>query len=295
MEASSTPELQNEEKTIVNTEDENRRTDTPTPEQLATELLDAVTRSSLPALRRLTRIGVNLEHRYNSEKTVLHLACESSSLDVFEFLLNSGANPEAKDQAGRTPMLCAVEEGHVDILKLLMRKEINTSVKDNEGRTAVLIAAERGDVGILQELYATRRLVPVEHTLAILEAKRSKNPDAVKFLEKEGVRLGFHGELKPTTTILKRSNPPKSIASHCQNFYVIAKRQISDPASLSIYADRIAEASKGIHEGPHNLTVEEGRLFATLYRAIFDDSAQKNKASAESHLTAVKIIAKTLG
>src|SRR5271170_3945713 len=118
MEASGTPELQNEERTIVSTEDENRRTGTPTDQQLATGLCDAVTRSSLPAIRHLTKIGVNLEHRYNGEKTALHLACESSSLDVFEFLLNSGANPEAKDRAGRTPMLCAVEGGRVDILKL---------------------------------------------------------------------------------------------------------------------------------------------------------------------------------
>jgi hypothetical protein len=84
------------------------------------------------------------------------------------------------------------------------------------------------------------------------------------------------------------------VASPSQVFYAIISRQISQPVTFSIYLKQVIEAANSISESPHDLTQEEGRIFATLYQAIFQSYAKNDAASAESHLTAAKVIAKKL-
>jgi hypothetical protein len=86
-----------------------------------------------------------------------------------------------------------------------------------------------------------------------------------------------------------------SVQAVCLNLYNIISHQISQPVSRSKYIHSVTEASKITFEGPQHMTPELNRIFAILYRAIFDDKAKGNKSSAGAHLTAVKVIAKSLG
>jgi ankyrin repeat protein len=269
----------------------------PQPEEVermwkVADLKEAITRLSFPEIQQLVKSGIDLEHQYEDGKTALHLACESGSPEICEFLLNCGANPAIKDQAGRTPLLCAVEAGRVNILRILIRKGIDTSVRDHKGRTGILIAAERGDVWILLELYASRKYVPMEHARAIDRARRSNKPEVVNFLENVGVHLETTKKSLETNALEVVSG---SMHAVCQNLYSIISHQISQPDSLSRYVNLVIDASKIALEGPHDMPPELNYIFATLYRAIFDDHAKNNKSSADAHLTAVKVIAKSLG
>lgn len=306
-------ESRNEESRLFHTEEENERSGTGTSSlshflsgnsskdiKDREDLRQAIIQKSLPEIQRLVKSNVDLEYQYEYGKRALHLACENGSLDVCKSLLNYGANPATRDLAGRTPILCAVEKGRLDILKHMMSLNVDASIRDNEGRTAVLIAVERGDVEMLQELYTGCTPGLAEHMLAIQKGRFHSNPEVIEFLEKEEVLRLVQRRLKIGTETSERTNfrsAPESmaIASYCVKFCIIVNRQISEPESLSTYVNRMLEATKGISEDPHDLTSEESQLFATLYRAIFDESANNNKASAEAHLTVVKIIAKTLG
>jgi hypothetical protein len=308
-EESRIEENRNKERSLSPTEDEGRATSSRSEfvsghpiydNNNLRDLYQAVTQSSLPELQRLVTTDVDLEHQYEDEKTVLHLACESSSLQVCKFLLNRGVNFAARDCKGRTPLLCAVENRRLDILRHLMSLGIDASVRDSGGRTAVLIAVEQDNVGILQELYARCTPGPAEHTIAIQEARHHGNPEVIEFLESEETLQAVQRGLRLDSRGLEVSNlqiAPESIAkgSHCQKLYTLVNRQISEPESLSTYVHRIVEATSGISGTPHNLTLEESQLFATLYRVIFNHSAKNDKASAAAHLTVLKIIAKTLG
>jgi hypothetical protein len=84
------------------------------------------------------------------------------------------------------------------------------------------------------------------------------------------------------------------MASPSQIFHALISHQISNPVSSSIYLNQVIEAANSISESPHDLTQEEGQVFATLYQAIFQSYAKNDTASAESHLTAAKVIAKKL-
>jgi hypothetical protein len=102
---------------------------------------------------------------------------------------------------------------------------------------------------------------------------------------------------KPQQQILPLAmqNLSDSLCLHCKNFNTIITHQISQPESLSSYLNRVIEASKSISESPHGITPEESQVFATLYQAMFENEATNDRAAAEAHLTAAKIIAKSLG
>jgi hypothetical protein len=298
----------NEERTVPFTEDEGRATSSGSQSVSGQPLYDtenlaalykAVTQSSLPKLQHLVKSDVDLEYQYQDEKTVLHLACESGSLQVCKFLLNCGVNFAARDCKGRTPLLCAVENGRLDILRHLMSLDIDASVSDSGGRTAELIAVEQGNVGILQELYARRTPGPAEHTIAMQQARNRSNPEVIEFLESKEVLQAVQRGLRLGSIELEGNSlqiAPESIAtgSYCQKLYTVINRQISEPDSLSTYVDRIVEATSGMSESPHSITLEESQLLGTLYRVIFDNYAKNDKASAAAHLTVLKVVAKTL-
>lgn len=343
--------------------EEHAATSSPKTESIA--LRQAVAQSSLPAIKNLIKSGVDLGHRYEDGKTILHLACESSSLEVFEVLLNCGANPMTRDQQGRTPLLYAVEEGRMDVTSLLIGKRMDISAMDNKGRTAVLIAAEHGHVGIVRALYEAHNVTLADHMLAVQRARLWNHREVITFLEKEGAHFVFPQGAGSTRTRLETSNlmirkdsgttaensgrlehmdqpedrqsgsgenargwggrraknkhsegdggsrqqpqagdklppamPPQPLAypmaSSSQILYDLISHQISQPSSSSTYLNQVIEAASSISESPHDLTQEEGRIFATLYQAIFQGYAKNDTASAESHLTAAKVIAKKL-
>lgn len=76
--------------------------------------------------------------------------------------------------------------------------------------------------------------------------------------------------------------------------YSIVTEQIRQPDRTSNYVNHILDITKNVSENRHELTRQEGRVFALLYQAFFDARASNDTATAGAHLTAAKIIAKRL-
>ncbi len=82
----------------------------------------ACTHGDVAKVRQLIKIGVKLNRRDSSGRTLLHDASVRNHMDVIRILVQSGANEYVKDLRGRTPLMYASAKGHYDIVKYLIER-----------------------------------------------------------------------------------------------------------------------------------------------------------------------------
>ena len=105
----------------------------------------------LQACVKVYQGDINFRHK-SSQKTALHLACESGNLPFIDQILKCGALVNLKDNKECTPLLVAFrnlkhlsslsEFNLLDLVNLLIAKHCDVKVKDTLGNTALHYAAE---------------------------------------------------------------------------------------------------------------------------------------------------------
>lgn len=129
------------------------------------DLLSAVERGDVDAVKRLINIGIDVNRRKNANKmTALHVACQYMSWDSAEIrtLIEEGnANVALTDALGRTPLHYAVtrETPDVEVVRVLLEAGAETHAPDNEGKTPQRLAELHTNGQRLRDLFQSRPLV----------------------------------------------------------------------------------------------------------------------------------------
>ncbi len=98
-------------------------------------------------IRRLAKMGTNVNDRNSIGETPLHMATRSGSVPAMTALLDCGADVSSRtDKIGHTPMHYACMHGHVEGTLLLLRRGGDAHVGDDTvlGRTPLETAKDSG-------------------------------------------------------------------------------------------------------------------------------------------------------
>ncbi|KAH7383007.1 ankyrin repeat-containing domain protein [Cadophora sp. MPI-SDFR-AT-0126] len=97
--------------------------------------------------------GANIDDRYLSTGTALHLAAWFGNDDVARKLLDSGANVDIVDSNGRTPLHQAVYQHKLSTVRLLLDSGADLSARDQIGRSPFLLSIDE-DADVMEEIIA---------------------------------------------------------------------------------------------------------------------------------------------
>ena len=95
-------------------------------------------------VKELLQSNANIEAKWGTEQTPLHLAAYWGNRDVVDLLLEKKAQIEAKDGKQETPLHQATQKGHWDIVDLLVEKKADIEATDVNQRTPLHWAAFSG-------------------------------------------------------------------------------------------------------------------------------------------------------
>lgn len=129
------------------------------------DLLSAVERGDVDAVKRLINIGIDVNRRKNANKmTALHVACQDMSLDstgIRTLIEEGNANVALTDALGRTPLHYAVtrKTPNVDVVRVLLEAGAETHAPDHEGKTPQRLAQLHANGQLLLDLFQSRPLV----------------------------------------------------------------------------------------------------------------------------------------
>jgi hypothetical protein len=87
------------------------------------DLLDAVRRGDLAAVRAALDAGVPVDTPFRYERTALSFAAGRDNVEIVKLLLDRGADPNKKDTFyGATPMNWAADKGSVAMIRLMIER-----------------------------------------------------------------------------------------------------------------------------------------------------------------------------
>lgn len=196
----------------------------PSPAVAATpdELLDAVRKGDLAAVKAALDAGVPVDAPFRYERTALSFATARGQLEIVRLLVERGADPRKKDTFyGASPFDWAVSEGHVEVVRLLIDKGAPA------GPDLLLGGARDGNAALVALALEKTKPSADDLAMALADAKEATHAEVVAQLERAGA--------KP---------PPPA------DFPV-------DAATLSAYAGAYREA----RGNELRFEVREGRLF----------------------------------
>ena len=109
------------------------------------ELIDAVRRGDVEAVRSLVRQGVDVNSAQGDGLTPLHLAATSGGAEIADILVYAGANLEARTRNGaHTPLHIASRGGHAAVIDILLGAGADLAVRTANGSTPLHFAAVSG-------------------------------------------------------------------------------------------------------------------------------------------------------
>lgn len=105
-----------------------------------------------PIVKKVLKVGCDINATDSDAKTPLHWACERGHLDVAALLIHNGANISGQCFDGRTCLHLAVQNNHVPLVKQLLALGVNPNAAAFDGRTALHLAVEANNTEIAQIL-----------------------------------------------------------------------------------------------------------------------------------------------
>ncbi len=125
-------------------------------DSLGVDLYNAASGGDLENVRRLLKMGAEVNFRSPDNLTPLHIAAFSGHTEIVRLLLASGADKEGAKKGSadlaRTPLIFAVEQGHAEVVSTLIDAGANVNYVGTGGFAALNFAAEGGFVEIARLL-----------------------------------------------------------------------------------------------------------------------------------------------
>ncbi|THF69220.1 ankyrin repeat domain-containing protein [Deinococcus sp. Arct2-2] len=142
--------------------------------RLQAELLRAVQRGDVQAVKRFLAAGVSADAQDARGRTALTVAALGDHVAVAALLVAAGANPDSQDEERNNALLVTGETGSVAMLRVILRATPDLTRTNRFGGTALIPAADRGHLEYVRELLTTTT-VNVNHVnnlgwTALLEA-----------------------------------------------------------------------------------------------------------------------------
>ncbi len=158
-----------------------------------TELIDAVKRQDLPAVRTLIAKHVDIRAAEADGFTALHWAVQHDDVPMVDLLLKSGASATATTRYNVTPLYLAATNGNAAIIERLLDAGADPNSTAFEGQTMLMTAALAGRPGAVRLLLTRGAKVdviePYKGQTALMWAAAEGNTAAVDVLLEAGARL----------------------------------------------------------------------------------------------------------
>lgn len=116
------------------------------------KLLKAVSKNNVEKVRQLVAEGVDIEKRFDNNRTVLLLAMQKGKYEIAKFLIDVGANVNAMDHGESTALTHAVSNGNTEFIKILVEHGANIKYELKGGWTLLHLASIKGDCGVMTKL-----------------------------------------------------------------------------------------------------------------------------------------------
>jgi len=109
--------------------------------------------NNVESLRQIiTEYNLDVEYKFENERTLLHEACYSKNVEIIKFLIDFGANINAVNKNGTTPLMYAktnIQKEQYGILNYLVSKGASIDQKDKFNKTVIDYIAEQENSDLL--------------------------------------------------------------------------------------------------------------------------------------------------
>jgi ankyrin repeat protein len=158
-----------------------------------TELIDAVQRQDVTAVRALLARKIDVNAPQNDGFTALHWAAERDNAALVDLLLKAGADAKATTRYHVTPLYLAANNGNAAIIERLLDAGADPNGLAFEGQTMLMTAALAGRADAVRLLLTRGATVdavePSKGQTALMWAAAEGNTAAVDVLLEAGARL----------------------------------------------------------------------------------------------------------
>ena len=152
------------------------------------DLEDAIIEQDLSAVQSLLAEGADLNARYSSGRTALHIAAALGDIAICTALIHAHAALDAQDASGDTPLMLAAFAGCEDVVRLLVDSGCDLNLRNSSGMSASSWA-EAGDFPeISQYLVSSGAEDPYQRTKLHYLANRWADGEAVNADEASEIR-----------------------------------------------------------------------------------------------------------
>lgn len=171
----------------------------PAPAGRDQELLAAVRKGDVAAVRALLDQGVPADTKFRYDRTALSFAADRGYADVVALLLDRGADVDAKDSFYRvTPLVWAADHQHVGVVRMLLARGAS-------GVGDVLDSGvEKKNAELVEAALATSKLTAEELSFALERAEKDATAPIAARLRQAGAVLPPKADFKVEPAILAR-------------------------------------------------------------------------------------------
>lgn len=147
------------------------------------DLLDAVRRGDLAAVRAALDAGVPVDTPFRYDRTALSFAADRGNLEIVRLLVERGADPNKKDTFyGATPVSWAIDKGHASIVRLFLERGAPV------GPELLQSGASEGNAELVGLALEKTKPSPDDLSAALAEAQAGRHDAVVEQLERAGAK-----------------------------------------------------------------------------------------------------------
>ena len=118
------------------------------------DLFIAAEKGDLLTIKRLHRLGIDVNIRDYYLRTPLFRAVESNQIEAVKLLWELGAFVDLPDRHQRSPLFLAVYLGSFPMMRVLCHLGADIDMRDIQGRTPLYVAAQYGKIVAMKHLQA---------------------------------------------------------------------------------------------------------------------------------------------
>ncbi len=114
--------------------------------------LNDLTTAAEEKVKMLLRAGEDINQRFPSGDTPLHVACKNSTKELVSLLLQQGADIHAVDKQGQSALSLAIKEKRLDLIELLIAAGADANTTMPDGNSVLHLAVEEGNDQLIELL-----------------------------------------------------------------------------------------------------------------------------------------------